>query len=309
MAAALGSFALALALQAAAPQVQIEARSASGAAAPELAAAISHALIVNGASVILGSHAPCDRCARLLVQEGMPGRYRVQLRRSDRPRYAEQIDLAVQASSPLFERAYAIAIQARLMIEAERPSDRPPTAPGPARLAGRPRVAPKPAPSPPAAEPVLAADTPAPAPLALPSPAPPPALAQLLPESPAAPPLPVAAGAGAAGAEIAPRRAAWPWVTLSLAAGAAAAAGTCGVVAGMHYRALSNRSLTLDQAIKLRDDGKRLQTAGLVLSGPAAVAAAVGILGLVRSPRHGAPSWSAAPIAGGAMITVGGSLP
>jgi hypothetical protein len=271
--------------------------------------AISHALIVNGASVILGSHAPCDRCARLLVQEGRPGRYRVQLRRSDRPRYAEQIDLAVQASSPLFERAYAIAIQARLMIEAERPSDRPPTAPEPERLARRPRVEPKPAPSPPAAEPVPAADTPPP-PLALPSPAPPPALAQLLPESPAAPPPAVAvAVAAGAGAEIAPRRAAWPWVTLGLAAGAAAAAGTCGVVAGMRYRALSNRSLTLDQAIKLRDDGKRLQTAGLVLSGSAAVAAAVGILGLVRSPRHGAPSWSAAPIAGGAMITVGGSLP
>lgn len=94
-----------------------------------------------------------------------------------------------------------------------------------------------------------------------------------------------------------------------LAERAAAAGLAVGVVAGMRYRALSNRSLPLDQAIKLRDDGKRPQTAGLALSGPAAVAAEVGILGLVRSPRDGAPSWSASPIAGGAMITVGGSLP
>ena len=74
------AIALALAMTASPPQILVTARGAAG-DAPELAAAVSRALVATGATVILGprSEELCGtRCVRLVVVEQGCDRVRVE---------------------------------------------------------------------------------------------------------------------------------------------------------------------------------------------------------------------------------------
>ncbi|HEY3446064.1 MAG TPA: hypothetical protein VGK67_06835 [Myxococcales bacterium] len=98
-----------------APELQVAARSASGAEQPEFAHAISRALVVTGASVVLGTPGaePCARCVAVAIIEEARGRYRIEARQ--RQRFASGF-VEVKADSTAFERARAIAVEVRLLV-------------------------------------------------------------------------------------------------------------------------------------------------------------------------------------------------
>jgi hypothetical protein len=174
--------------------LQVEAVTASGVQLPELAEAVARALVAGGARVVLrgpGS-GPCERCARVEVTETGPGVYRVDVEHRER---VSSTTLRLPAGSQLFDRAHAVAIQARMLMTwgpapdgksaTARPSRktegsavveaRPPPESWP-----RPAAAVPPPPLPPASEPSPGPD------LAL---APPPKSAPVVIESPPAPPI------------------------------------------------------------------------------------------------------------------------
>ena len=127
---------LALALPPQAPELQVEARSGSGAEAPEFAAAVSRALVVTGATVVMGARAgeACARCVHVTVAEERPGLYRIEVREQE---HRAQASLQLARDAPVFEKACALAIQARLLItwRAEAEDQQSEAAPEPARTA------------------------------------------------------------------------------------------------------------------------------------------------------------------------------
>jgi len=311
----LAMLALALQVPPTAPELQVEATTASGAAAPEFGAAVSQALVVTGAIVILGRRAgePCARCVRLDVREQAPGRYGIEVRQAQ---HVARGTIEVSHDAPVFERACAVAIQARLLIDWKTDEEESNgSEPMRATLAA-PRTA-----RPPAAQPAARAGAArilksaaaldlAPTQMA---PPPDPTSGPAMPSSraPAPPddaPAPLAAGAlanrtGDGGAKV------WPWVPTAVGAAAALASAGFGVAANRRYAALSDRSLSLGSALATRDEGKKLQTASLALAGVAAAGLAVGIAGFLLSPRPAQASLGVAPVRGGAMVAVTGSLP
>jgi len=106
---------LGLAGPARAPDLQVEATSASGAGLPELTDAVARALVAGGARVVLKPPAsePCAYCARVVVVESGPGVCRVEV---SQERHRAAATLRLPAGSPLLDRARAIAIQARLLV-------------------------------------------------------------------------------------------------------------------------------------------------------------------------------------------------
>jgi hypothetical protein len=276
------------------PDVHVTARTAAGTDAAELARAIGRALVATGATVVMGSDAsePCRgaRCVRLAVQEERPGRFRVEARH---PGHFAAAAVEVPPEATVFERARAIAVQARLLI------DWPLEDPSPAPAAPPPRR-----PLPPA--PVLAA--PAPAVELLPAVAPP--VESQPPPPPAEPPAPIVAPVGRPPAALAaavarpvePTHApTWAWISTLTGAGAGVAAGVCALIANDRYQALSDRSIPLADARRVRDQGKRFQTAGLVLGGVAVAGLGAGAAGFWLGG-------TALP-EGGGTLAIAGSLP
>jgi hypothetical protein len=164
------------------PDLQVEAASASGAVLPELADAVARALVAGGARVVLRgpTSGPCPYCAKVVVKESGAGTCRVEV---SQDRHFASATLRLPAGSPLFDRARAIAIQARLLVTWDTSSEgrardaalrasprKPEVTAAAARVAVTPdpaRVEPAaPPPAPvyeplPAAEPVLAREPPA----------------------------------------------------------------------------------------------------------------------------------------------------
>ncbi len=312
-----------------APDLQVEATTADGAILSELADATARALLASGARVVLRgpTSGACPYCAKVMVTEFRPGICRVEVRQE---RHAASVTLHLPAGSPLFERARAIAIQARLLVTWDT---RSPTPPRPQPEVARTEPAfpaspgPEPAPSPPSA------DVPPPTP-GLPS--------ETLRTPATEPPLPggplidrpvARAPAGAAKpdahAELppaAPARAAsrppsptdvvsvrnvslkrqWPWIPTALGAGAAVAAGICAVVAHNRYGALANKNQTLAHAQAVKSGGENWQAASIVLSGVAVVGLGSGLVGFAtRSPVTALAS----PVSGGGVIAIAGDFP
>jgi hypothetical protein len=98
-----------------APDLQVEAATAAGADLPELADAVARALVASGARVVLRgpSSGSCQYCARVTVTETRQGTCQVEVRQD---RHAATATLHLPAASSLFDRARAIAIQARLLV-------------------------------------------------------------------------------------------------------------------------------------------------------------------------------------------------
>jgi outer membrane biosynthesis protein TonB len=160
------------------------------------------------------------------------------------------------AGTTLFDRARAVAVQARLMIT--WPTDEPP--PPPPR-----KLAPPPPPEPPP-EPVVAAP---------PEPA---------PEPP--PPEPIVIAVPLPRPVIVRRpEPAFPLVPVILAGTTAAAAGTFAALAGSRYNSLSDHTQPLVAAQDARDQGKTFQTTSLVLGGIALTSAAVAVVMYLTQER------------------------
>ena len=105
-----------------APDLQVEAVTSAGAPLPELADAVARALVASGARVVLRgpTSGSCHFCSQVVVIDSGQGHCRVEVRQDDRPdakqeRHAASATLQFPAGSPLFDRARAIAIQARLL--------------------------------------------------------------------------------------------------------------------------------------------------------------------------------------------------
>jgi hypothetical protein len=97
------------------PDLQVEAVTAAGVELPELADAVARALVVGGGRVVLRApgSGPCEHCTRIEVTETGPGIYRVEVSHRD---HAASTALRLPAGSLLFDRARAIAIQARMLV-------------------------------------------------------------------------------------------------------------------------------------------------------------------------------------------------
>lgn len=97
------------------PDLQVEVLTASGTPLPELAEAVSRALVAGGARVVLRgpTSGPCEQCAKVMVIESSPGVCAVEARHEQ---HVASTTLHLPAGSPLFDKARAIAIQARLLM-------------------------------------------------------------------------------------------------------------------------------------------------------------------------------------------------
>jgi hypothetical protein len=106
---------LALAAPLRTPDLQVEAVTASGAGLPELAEAVARALVAGGARVVLRgpSSSSCEYCAKVRVTETAPGECEVAI---EHEQHAASTRLRLPAGSQLFDRARAIAIQARVLM-------------------------------------------------------------------------------------------------------------------------------------------------------------------------------------------------
>jgi hypothetical protein len=98
-----------------APDLQVEAVTEGGTELPELADAVARALVAGGARVVLRgpSTGPCEYCAKVRVTETEPGVWRVDVTHQSR---AASTTLRLPTGSQMFDRARAIAIQARLLV-------------------------------------------------------------------------------------------------------------------------------------------------------------------------------------------------
>jgi hypothetical protein len=113
---------LALAAPLRTPDLQVEAVTASGAGLPELAEAVARALVAGGARVVLRgpSSGSCEYCAKVRVTETAPGECEVAI---EHEQHAASTKLRLPAGSQLFDRARAIAIQARVLMTWRTPAD------------------------------------------------------------------------------------------------------------------------------------------------------------------------------------------
>ena len=334
---------LALSVPLRAPDLQVEARTAAGANLPELADAVARALVASGVRVVLGGPAsePCVHCAQVAVTELEQGICRIDI---SQERHNASANLHFGAGSPLFDRARAIAIHARLLITWETSPDAKakdvvvrqsarksePREPVdhfdiPAQVAepppvdpqfgkeSEPAVAIKP-------EPVLAqvpVSPPAPERNVDAKPAPAvsdaeqaEAISASQPPGTAHPPAQLAKSVEIRSSNLTPPPRRWPWIPTALGSGAAIAAGICAIVARNRYSALSDKSRPYDQAIALKMEGERWQAASYVFSGVAVAGLATGLIGFVARPSKRLPMAAlATPIPGGGMIALTGDLP
>ncbi len=321
-----------------APDLEVEAITTAGAELPELADAVARALVAGGARVMLGgpTSARCLYCAKVAVIESAQGLCRIDVRQEH---HSAAAVLSFPPGSPLFDRARAIAIQARLLVtwetgpdakpknaltrsgnhkaERKNPVERAAAEPSstqaePARPAtGEPRPAPR-VPSEPAREP--------------PKPAPEhpaaarenvkrsgaksiaPAVAKPTQDAPIRTEPMLAVVRPPDGAAWTQKE--WPWLPTLLGTSAAMAAGICAVVARNRYNALSDKSQPYASAQALKTEGQDWQIASLVLAGVAAVGLGAGITGFVtRPPEHASVAGLVAPIPGGGMFAIAGDLP
>jgi len=327
-----------------APDLQVEATTTAGAALPELADAISRALVASGARVVLRgpSSDSCLYCAKVAVIEAEQGSCRVEV---SQERHTASAALNFPAGSPLFDRARAIAIQARLLVTWEtgpdsrakegvaRPSTRRPerkilvedadpetrvatAGTAPFKEAGlvsgaRPESIPVRS-SDPVVVPERRGDTVLVAPVTYADRT----GAQLADR--AQPQKSETARARPQRAQreevvavsLEPQKRQWPWIPTILGSGAAVAAGICAIVSRDRYNALSDRSQPYQTAQALKGEGQNWQIASFVLSGVALAGVSTGLIGFVmRSPERASLSAVAAPMPGGAMLAVAGEWP
>jgi hypothetical protein len=328
-----------------APDLQVEAATKMGADLPELADAVARALVAGGARVVLGgpTSEPCLYCAKIAVIQSGEGTCSIEVNQA---RHAASATLSFPPGSPLFDRARAIAIQARLLVTWEtgpeakakdaavRPAshktERKVTAD---RSAGEQVVA-RSEPTTPVANETQPGGTDAqpeptrgrtPDPLVSPerhTEAATPAnnvertgaksVAQSdakKPESGKARPERTLA------VDVQPASAArpekqWPWIPTLLGSGSAVAAGICAVVARSRYNALSDKSQPYASAQALKTGGQNWQVASIVFSGVAAVGLGAGLVGFAtRAANHASVTAVAAPIPGGGLVAIAGELP
>jgi hypothetical protein len=86
-------------------------------------------------------------------------------------------------------------------------------------------------------------------------------------------------------------------------AGLGVAAGTCAFLARRRFVALDERQQSYASAMANRDDGKRYQTAAVILGGAGVAALAAGVFGFVKSPVDKAKTNLAfVPVDAGLMV-------
>jgi hypothetical protein len=108
---------LELAVPLRAPDLQVEATTPNGTALPELADAVARALVASGARVLRGpSSSPCVYCAKVLVTESSAERVSIEV---SQDRHHASASVSFPSGSPVLDRARAIAIQARLLVNWE----------------------------------------------------------------------------------------------------------------------------------------------------------------------------------------------
>jgi len=325
-----------------APDLQVEARTATGVNLPDLADAVARALVASGIRVVLGVPArePCFHCAQVTVTEIGHESCRIDV---SQERHAASATLRFPAGSPLFDRARAISIQARLLVTWES-SPTSTTKDAMARAAARKPEPKKPVDrfldgmqiagaeqattvgrvAPPAKDSPFGT-SPQPEPVRVPDP-------QVVPErhvdaTPAASERHVdriearpaeavrsqpqrATPAETLSVSVAPPKQQWPWIPTILGSGAAVAAGISAVMARNRYNALSDRSRTYGSAEALKAEGQNWQVASIVLSGAAVVGLTTGIFGFItRSTKRPAAAALATPVPGGGMMMIAGDLP
>jgi hypothetical protein len=260
------------------------------------------------------------------------GRCRVDVTQDSR---AASTTLSLGTGIALFDRARAIAIQARLLVRGEpvarqesqrqrkgatKPESEAPkvAVPAVAELPS-PRSMPE-LPREPAASKASSTD-PAPAPatlparrveVAAPSPRPTPMLAERTQPAPKveerkrqSPTLETAVVAR----KVEPGAARWPWIPFTVGVGAAAGAALCAFASQQRYDALSDKSRPYSQAVSLKQEGENWQTAAFIASGVAAAGLGVGIWGFVTSRPANAVTPTVAVLPGGAMFAMTGGLP
>jgi hypothetical protein len=328
------------------PVLQVEAGTAASEDLPDLADAVARALVAGGTRVMLGgpTSEPCLHCAKITVTDMGQNHCRIDVTQDGR---TTSTAIRFPNNSPLFDRARAIAIQARLLVKAEpvqdssgkEIADRPAPRkhrPAEARIESTPPKAaiaaqtlskesfPDPAVKiEPARDPVSIATTLSP---------PPPLPAETTPMArkddraekdpteerikPAKPltttkprPLPTLADAIAI-KQVEPAKPQWPWIPTTLGVAAALGAGVCVAIARDRYNALSDKTRPYKQARELKNQGENWQNAAFVAAGVAAVGLTVGIVGFAtRSPEKHTLAATALPIQGGGMIALAAGLP
>jgi len=329
-----------------APDLQVEAATTAGADFPELADAVARALVASGARVVLRgpSSGPCLYCAKVEVVEAGQGSCRVEVKQDiKQERHIAAATLHFPAGSPLFDRARAIAIQARLLVTWEtnpetrnketlaRSSTRKSERKSPIELPipeSQGAVAAL-VPAAPIKEPEL---IPGPVPVRLPDPAPErradPVLVAPVTyidraeakkpadrvESKASETVRARSTRGpsaeVASVSLQPHEKQWPWIPTIVGSGAAVAAAICAVVARDRYNALSDKSQPFQAAQSLKGQGQKWQVASFVLSGVAAAGLTTGLFGFItRSSERSSLSAVAAPVPGGGMVAVAGNWP
>jgi hypothetical protein len=341
-AALLVSLALSVPLQA--PDLQVEARTAAGAELPELADAVARALVASGVRVVLGGAAsePCVHCAQVSVTELDHGECRILV---SQERHTALTNLHFATGSPLFDRARAIAIHARLLVTWETSPDSKAKA-----VAVRSPSLHKPEPRSLVDPSAVRAQVAEPSPVDLlgkkpelagvlqPEPAHVPApVSPLIPQKRIEATLPAAAAKTAEHIEakpirrplepahplpqlgtaaeieasiLAPPSRQWPWIPTVLGSGAAIAAGICAVVARNRYNALSDKTRPYDQASALKMEGEHWQLASYILSGVAVAGLGTGLIGFVAHPSQRRPVVAlATPLPGGGMLAISGDIP
>ncbi|MBN2575740.1 MAG: hypothetical protein JXP73_14335 [Deltaproteobacteria bacterium] len=342
--------ALPLVLGASAPtrisDLQVEAATAAGANLPELAEAVARALVASGARVVLRgpTTGSCQHCGKVTVTQIQAGTCRIEVRQE---RHQASATLRFPAGSPLFDRARAIAIQARLLArwdgsgeakrgQAVRPQARKPEGKAATDAAGAPpdiamaEPAPLPVPedeampaipsepvarplpeAPPAAEPETdSVAEAAPAKTAEPVATKPASRAEIEPARPARAEARLAQPASVVSAGAARPKSQWPWIPTAIGGAAGVAAGICAVVARNRYDALADKTRSYESAKALKSAGEKWQWASFALAGAAVAGIGTGLVGFVT--RSSGPSRVAAlpsPLPGGAMVAFSGGLP
>ena len=327
-----------------APDLQVEAATTAGVELPELADAVARALVASGARVVLRgpSSGPCLYCAKVAVFEAAQGNCRVEVQQE---RHTASAKLQFPDGSPLFDRARAIAIQARLLVTWEtnpdarskdavaRPSSRKserrnptePTAPKPQVVMAEPAPLPfqeaelVPGPQPQSAPVQIPAAMPerrAPTVLAAPvsyverASAKPADRAEGMKTETASARLEREPSAEVAAVGLGPHPKRWPWIPTIVGSSAAVAAGICALVARDRYNALSNKSQPYQTAQALKGEGQNWQVAGIVLSGIAVGGLTTGLIGFVtRSSQQSSMALVATPLPDGGMVAIAGDWP
>ena len=322
-----------------APDLQVEAATTAGTDFPELADAVARALVASGARVVLRgpSSGPCLYCAKVVIVEAAQGSCRVEVRQDvKQERHTAAATLHFPAGSQLFDRARAIAIQARLLVTWEtnpETRNKQPSARSSTRKSERKSPLEQPVPEVQGAVTALVPAAPikeaelVPGPGPVPGRIPDPASERHVDPVLVAPVTyvertdsnktePVHAGAhrrpsaGVASVSLQPHAKQWPWIPTMVGSGAAIAAGICAVVARDRYNALSDKSQPFQAAQALKGEGQNWQVASFVLAGVAAAGLTTGLIGFVtRSSERSSLSAVATPIPGGGIVAVAGDWP